>query len=258
MSVEPLIQLLPAFVLVFFRMAGMCLTAPLFGSARIPRRVRVLFAMAISLGMMPSIAVPAALPQSTWDLSAGIAGELLFGLAMGTALNFVFIAVQWAGEIIGQQMGLGLGQVFDPQHGASGSAVPDMYFLLTLTTFLVMQGHHAFLRGVRASFDALPLLGAGLDRNLFDLIVSLLQASTGIAIQLAAPMLIAMLVTDVVLGFLGKTVPQINIMSAGLSLRTLVGMIVLIAGLAMTSDVIARSFLDSMKLMSRAWQGSGA
>lgn len=255
MSLEPVLELVPAFVLVFFRLAGMMITAPLFGSTRVPRRVKLYFALALAVGMVPSVKGPAALPGSTWALAGGIAGELLFGLAIGTALNFVFVAAQWAGEIIGQQMGLGLGQILDPQHGPSGSVVADLYFLLTFLLFLALQGHHAFLRGVRDSFDTLPLLSAGLDRGLFDLVVSLLQSSTGLAMQLAAPTLIAMLVTDVVLGFLGRTMPQINVMSAGLSLRSLVGMFVLLAGMAFTSDAIAAGFVDSIRRIGQAWQG---
>ncbi|MGE5609125.1 MAG: flagellar biosynthetic protein FliR [Bacillota bacterium] len=253
MSSQWVYQLLPAFVLVVFRLAGMMLAAPLFGSARVPKRVKLMFALVLAAGLAPSIPTPP-LPGSTWQLAAGILGELLFGLAIGSALSFVFVAVSWAGEIIGQQMGLGLGQVFDPQFGQSGSVVGDLYFMLTLVIFLCIQGHHAFLRGVRDTFDSLPLLGVALDLNLLDLVTGLLQAATAMAMQLAAPTLVAMLITDVVLGFLSKTVPQINIMSAGLSLRAILGLLVLIVGLALTSDVISQGITDSLREIARAWQ----
>ncbi len=255
MPLDQVLQLVPAFVLVFFRLAGMIAAAPLFGSARVPQRVKLYFALVLALGLLPTVPTPTSLPDSTWALAAGIAGELLFGLAIGAALNFVFAAAQWAGEIIGQQMGFGLGQVLDPQHGTSGAVVSDLYFLMTLVAFLLLQGHHAFLRGLRQTFDLLPLLSAGLDYQLFDLVVGLLQASTGLAMQLAMPTLIAMLVTDVVLGFLGKTVPQINVMSAGLSLRAMVGMFVLLAGMAFTSDVIAAGLVDSVRQIAQVWHG---
>ncbi|HEX2973383.1 MAG TPA: flagellar biosynthetic protein FliR [Tepidisphaeraceae bacterium] len=254
MSLKAVYQLLPAFVLVFFRLAGMLLAAPLFGSGRVPKRVKLMFALVFAAGLLPSIPVPSQLPDSTWQLTLSILGELLFGLAIGSALSFVFIAVNWAGEIIGQQMGLGLGQVFDPQFGQSGSVVGDLYFMLTLVIFLVIQGHHAFLRGVRDTFDSLPLFTATVDQNLLDLVTGLLQSATSMAMQLAAPILVAMLITDVVLGFLSKTVPQINVMSAGLSLRALLGIVVLIVGLALTSDVISQGIWDSLREIAQAWQ----
>src|SRR5215210_7381717 len=101
---------------------------------------------------------PVTLPDSAWELAMAIGGEMAFGLAMGMALSLVFIAAQWAGEMIGQQMGLNLSEVFDPQFGRQGSIIGEFYFMLTLVIFLSIGGHHAMIQGVRASFDTLPLL----------------------------------------------------------------------------------------------------
>jgi len=255
MSLQQALQFVPTFVLAFFRVAGMMLTVPLFGSARIPRRLKVMFALVLTASLVPTLK-PVTLPATTWQLSAGIAGELLFGLAIGTALSFTFVAVNWAGEIIGQQMGLGIGQVFDPQFGGSGSVIGDLYFFLTLVIFLLVQGHHAFLRGVHASFTTLPLLSVGMTPALLDLVSGLLQSATALALQLAAPMLVTMLLTDVVLGFLGKTIPQINVMTAGLPLRSLLGMVVLIFGLMMTSRVVEQNMKDAALEIMHAFSGA--
>ena len=86
----------------------MMLFAPLFGSERIPRRVRLLLALVLAMAMTQGVKA-VSLPTTTWELTAGIAGEMAFGLAMGMIQSFVFIAAQWAGEIIGQQMGFSIG-----------------------------------------------------------------------------------------------------------------------------------------------------
>jgi len=255
MSLESALQFVPTFVLAFFRIAGVMVTAPLFGSSRIPRRLKVLFALVFAAAIAPTLK-PLMLPESAWTLTAGIGGELLFGLAIGTALSFTFVAVNWAGEIIGQQMGLGIGQVFDPHFGGSGSVIADLYFFLALVIFLIAQGHLAFLKGVRESFEALPLLSVSFNQNLLQLLSALLQSATALALQLAAPMLVTMLLTDVVLGFIGKTIPQINVMSAGLPLRVLAGMVVLIFGLMMCSRVIEESMLDAVKQVAQAFVGA--
>jgi flagellar biosynthetic protein FliR len=249
------LQFVPTFVLVFFRLAGMMLASPFFGSARVPRRVKLMCALVMALGAMPGIARPAQLPQTAWDLAAGIGGELIFGLAMGVILSMTFVAVQWAGEIIGQQMGLGIGAVFDPQFGGGGSVVGDLYFMLTIVIFLVIGGHRIFIRGVLGTFHTLPLLSVGMNQDLFDLSTDLLGGAVALALQLAAPMLVAMLLTDVVLGFVGKTIPQINVMTAGLSLRVMLGMVVLIVGLAMTSEVISQSMGNALREIERMWVG---
>src|SRR5687768_17851129 len=102
-------KIVPVFVLVFFRVAGMMLFAPLFGSHRIPKRVRALLALVIAFSMVNAVKGPVNFPPTAWQTAVAIGGEMMFGLAMGMILAFVFVSVQWAGEIIGQQMGLNLG-----------------------------------------------------------------------------------------------------------------------------------------------------
>jgi flagellar biosynthetic protein FliR len=205
------------------------------------------------MGVMGGMKEPVRLPDNTWQLAAAIGAELAFGLAMGMVLSLVFIATQWAGEMIGQQMGLNLGSVFDPQFGGQGSVLGDMYFMLTLVVFLAVGGHRSMLEGVRDSFEKLPLLSVGVDRPLFDMLTGLLGGATVLAVRLAAPMLVTMLVVDLVLGLIGKSMPQMNVMSAGLTLRSVVGMVIVIAGLALTSAVIRDSVTDSMRQAYAAW-----
>jgi flagellar biosynthesis protein FliR len=240
-----------AFVLAFFRLGGMMLSAPLFGSARLPRRIKLYMTLAMAVAAASGVNT-SAMPPSVWQIAAGIAGEIVFGLAIGMMLNLVFTAVQWAGEIIGQQMGLGIGQVFDPQSGQSGAIVGDVYFLLTMMMFLLAGGHRAFLAGVLDSFHRLPPLSAGLDAGLLDMVIGLLASATSLAMRLAGPMLVTMLAVDVVLGFLGRTIPQLNVMTAGLSLRAVVGMAVLVLGLATTSQVIRTSLMESLEQVKNA------
>ncbi len=256
---DAMLQLVQTYVLVLFRVGAMMLFAPLFGSNRIPRRVRGLLAIILAVGLAGGVRAPERLPGSTWELAMGIGGEMAFGLAMGMVLSFVFIAAQWAGEIIGQQMGLNMSEVFDPQFGTAGSVVGDMYFMLALIIFLTVPpwlggpGHHAMLRGLFDSFQALPLLSVGVNADLLDILVGLFHSTTTLAIQLAAPMLVTMLVVDVALGFVSKTVPQINIMTAGVTVRSVVGFIVLLVGLMLTSDVLRTAILESMTAVRVLW-----
>ncbi len=185
----------------------------------------------------------------------GIGGEIVFGLAMGMVLSFVFIAAQWAGDIIGQQIGFNLGEVFDPQYGSAGSVVGDLYYMLTLVVFLFVDGHRQMIRGIRDSFDSLPLLSVGMDASMFDLIVRTFSTATTLAIRLAAPMLVTMLIVDLTLGFLGKTMPQLNVMTAGLSIKSMVGMLVLIIGLTLysTPNVLQDAINESMNVARTVW-----
>ena len=253
MSIDDLLQTVPTFALVLFRVAGMMLFAPLFGSARIPRRIKGLLVIILALGLVPAVARPVEMPDTMWQLAIGIGGEMIFGLAMGMVLSFSFIAAQWAGEMIGQQMGLNISEVFDPQFGAQGSIIGEFYFMLTLVIFLAVGGHHAMVNGVRASFDVLPLLDARMTPSLLDTLVGLLRGALELAIQLAGPVFVTMLIVDVAMGFISKTMPQLNVMSAGLSMKSVIGMGVLLVGMTLTSGVIGERVLRSMETVSQLW-----
>jgi len=250
--IDSALQFVPTFVLVVFRLGGMMLYAPLFGSARVPRRVRLMLILVLAAGITPGVK-PVVEPDTAWGLALAIGGELTFGLAMGMVLSFVFVAVQWAGEIIGQQMGINLGEVFDPQFGGQSSVIGDVYFLFALVVFLTLGGHRSMIRGVRASFDALPLLSVGVNLGVQNLLMDLLRAATILAMQLAAPVLITMLIVDLVLGLIGRTIPQMNVMSAALTIRAAVGILVIWLGLAVTGDVIRGALEQSIKQARIGW-----
>ncbi len=241
---DDIVQFVQHFVLVVFRVTALMVFAPLFGSGRVPRRVKVLFAIILAAGLAPIVPLPVNLPDTVWQLAVGIGGEIMFGVAMGMALSLTFIAAQWAGEMMGQQMGFNMSEVFDPQFGTQSSMVGELYFMLTLVIFLVLNGHHAILLGIRDSFTHLPVLSVGIDANVLNLVIGLLTSATNLAIQLAAPMLLTMLVVDLSLGLVGKTMPQLNVMTAGMSLRSGVGIAVIIVGLGLSSRVIEQNLAD--------------
>jgi flagellar biosynthesis protein FliR len=242
----------PTFSAVLVRVGAMFLFAPLFGSGRIPKRVKGMLAVVMALALTPTVGV-ADMPGTIYELAVAIACEMMFGLAMGMVMSLVFVGAQWAGEMIGQQIGFNLGEVFDPQFGAAGSVVSDLLFMLTLVIFLCLNGHHAMLMGLHNSFAALPVLTAGRGAGGLDLLIGLLNSCTVLAAKLTAPVLCAMLVTDVVLGFISKSMPQLNVMSIGMSMRSLLGMVVITAGLVLTNETMTTAVADSMSTVMRTW-----
>lgn len=249
---EDVLQRVPVFVLVVFRLAGMMTLAPVFSSPRVPRRVKALLVIVLAFGVSGGVrAVP--LPDSTWELAVGIGGEMMFGAAMGMLVSFVFVAAQWAGEMIGIEMGLNMSEIFDPAMGSAGSLTGDVYYFLTLAVFLTVDGHHELLNAVRASFDVLPPLSLGVDKPLLDLLVGLLQSATILAVRLAAPVLVTVLVVDLALGLMGRAMPQFNVMQAGMSVRSIVGLVIVIVGLGLTAGVLRESLVKSLGLLRQMW-----
>lgn len=246
------------FALIFCRIAGLMIFAPLIGSALIPRRLRIMFAAVLTLAMVGSMPAGVQLPGAPWQLAAGLTGEFAFGAALGLALSLVFVAAQLAGAIVGQQLGFNLAGSLDPASGAGGNPFSDVYYILALFVFLLLDGHHAMMLGVRNSFDYLPPMAVGIDARFLDMITGMLMGATSLAVRVAAPACVAMLVVDLALGMIAKTIPQMNFMNIGTTLRMLVGLAVVILGLGLTATVLGGAINDGITLAERLWINAGA
>ena len=242
----------PLFALAFFRVAGVFLYAPLFGSTRVPRRVKLMLALVITLAVMPAVPPGTRLPDSTWGLAAAITGELLFGLALGMALSMALVAAQWAGQMVSQQLGFNLGETIDPQYGG-GTLVGDLYFLFALVVFLLIGGHRLVVQGLADSFAAIPLLTATIDRPLFDLLLAMFGTTAGLALRLAGPTFVALLAVDLALGCIGKTMPQMNLMTSGLSVRAALGIAVVVVGFGLTYAVLSDALAGDLTAARAVW-----
>jgi flagellar biosynthetic protein FliR len=244
------IHLVPGYLPALARVGAILMFAPLVSSSAVPARVRVLLAMALTLGLMPLAGVA---NPTTWpNLLLGILSEILIGVAIGTAMNLVFVGARMAGEIVAHQMGLGLAEMFDPAAGGESNVLGHAYGLLAIVVFLGINGHHALVNGIGQSFSALPLLSAINGQAMVNMIGSLLLSATTLALQLAMPIFVTMLIVDVASGMVGRTVPQVGMMTIGITLRAVVGMIVLVLCMAMTATLLSGATANWMQMVQAA------
>ena len=237
-DVSNLSQVALGFMLTFFRVAGLMLLAPIFGSARLPRRFKLMIAIVMAVPMFLAAPGRVAIPESTGALVVGFAGELAFGLTLGLTVAIVFIAAQWSGEMVGQQIGFNLAETFDPQYGGGGSLVGDLSYMLATAIFLIIGGHRALVTGVFESLSAVPPMSFVAGADLLDLVLGFLKAASNLALRLSAPMFVTMVVVDVSIGCISRTMPQLNVMSAGMAIRAIIGLGVLIVGVGVSSRVL--------------------
>lgn len=235
-----------SFAPVFLRIAGLLFFAPLLSGRVFPARLKLMLAAVLALATVGSM--PAPTPMQDWQLALGLAAEFALGAAMGFALSLVFVAAQLAGQIIGNQAGLNLGASLDPSGATVSSPLAQLYFILAGFVFLQMDGHHLAVLGLRASFDHLPPLTLVIDASLAGAITAMLASATMLALCIAAPACIALLVVDLALGMIGKTIPQLGFMSVGMTLRTVAGLAAVILGLGVTATVLARAMTDAARL----------
>ena len=219
------------------RVAGIVACAAPFAAAGVPRRVRIMLAIALAMGLS-STAGTATLPSTLGGTMLAVGGELMIGIAIGLGVNLLFVAAQWVGEIAAGQLGLNLSETFDPSSAEGRNALGHGYWLLTVVIFLGINGHHALVRGIRSSFETMPLYTIANSSALLDTFVRLLGTVTSLAVRLALPVFVTMLIVDLAVGMVGRTVPQMGLMTAGVTVRALVGLVVLVLGMALAVTVL--------------------
>jgi len=156
-----------------------------------------------------------------------VTGEFLIGLIFGFASSLIFTAVQMAGQILDMQIGFGIVNVLDPQSGQQLPLVGNFKYILALLVFLATNSHHLLLSALFNSFKLIPLTGGVFHTNIVQTIVDMVGGTFIIALKISFPVLLSLLLTDIALGILARTMPQMNIFVVGVPGKIIVGLFVL-------------------------------
>ncbi|MDR3736122.1 MAG: flagellar biosynthetic protein FliR [Acidobacteriaceae bacterium] len=240
-----LVPIMGALLTISVRLSGLMLFAPMFGSVAIPVRVKAIFVLALTVLLYPMLSARMpAISISQWPTV--VLGELLIGIALGVATNVVFDGVQMAGQILSIQMGYSLVNILDPQTQVDSTVVALFHQTMAMLIFLRLGVHFWILRAIVRSFDYLPP-SAGHFGTAFTVAALHVAASAfSIGIQIAAPVLSATLLADVALGLLGKASPQLPLMLLGPAVKSLLGILVMLAALRYWPALFERLFSRSM------------
>jgi len=204
------------FLLAFTRIAAMVMTAPVLGSRSVPIRFRVALAGLLTLTTFSLIQTNSTLLTSD-QFVAAFFSELTVGLILGLGVMIVFAAAQIAGTIIGQMAGIQLADSLDPQTGQPTSPVSQLFGILSLAAFALIGGPELIVSATLDTFVRFPV-GSTLEMgSLIELVPRLLQESFILALRGVAPAIAALLISTVVIGWISRTYPQMNLLSMGLS-----------------------------------------
>lgn len=185
--------------------------------------------------------LPPAIPPTVVELAIAIAGEFALGLVLGLGVMTLINGLQIAGQVIDQQTGLALGNVFNPGVDISGTVTGKTYYLLGITAFLLLEplgGHLLMMSSLLDSFQVLPVGEAYVSRFSVDLLSDLVHQSLSIGLLLAAPMIATMALVGIAMGFLGHTVPQVNILVVGFPLRSIIALLILTLTMSGAAEII--------------------
>jgi len=214
-----------SFILPLFRIGAVLMTMPIFGTTLVPSRIRLYFALAITLVVMPGL--PPMPPVQALDLSALllIAEQIIIGALMGLSLQLFFQAFVVAGQIISIQMGMGFASMVDPTNGVSAAVIGQFLTMLVTLLFLGMNGHLVVFEVLTESFTTLPVGSAMLVNHFWD-IANKMGWVLGAAMLLVMPAITALLVVNIAFGVMTRAAPQLNIFSIGFPLTLVLGLVI--------------------------------
>jgi len=216
------------YLAILLRISTVLFLIPIFSSAYVPGAIKSCLAIALAtmVYFLPHQAV-APLNFDAAFLLPIVVGEIIFGMTIGLSILMVIGAFQFAGELISFQMGFGFAQVADPQSGNQMAFLSGWFQLLVTLILFALNGHHVILRALVESFRTIPVGGFILGANTFSHMFALSAQMLVIGIKVAAPVMAALLLTQVGLGLVSKFAPQINILAASFPLTIMLGFIFL-------------------------------
>ena len=210
------------------RILGFLGAAPVFGNNAVPRRIKLMVGLAVTLGLMP---VVPSVPQAALDSWSGlllIVQQTLIGIAMGLVLRVVFAALDLMGEIISLQMGLSFATFFDPIAGGQTAVVGEFLTLLATLVLLSLNGHLLMLDALARSFEWLPVSATLPHRGGWMILVRFGASIFASGLLMALPVVTALLITNIALGVLTRAAPQLNLFAIGFPITLTVGFGVLL------------------------------
>jgi flagellar biosynthetic protein FliR len=243
------------FFLVLARISPLFILAPVFSSQMLVPRVRSVLAVAMTLALTPLALRGAKVPNAALPLVGLLVSNFLVGLALAYAVSCVFAAVQAAGVLADNFSGFSFGQMVDPINGNPGGALTNLYTIVGLVLFLAIGGDAWILRGLNATFTAVPVGDAVLVQPLASAAESAFSGVLLGGVEIAAPLILALVISDVAFGLVSRVVPQLNVFAVGFPMKIGIGLIVTAVTLPFFANWIANQIggtlmtaIDSLRI----------
>ena len=234
------------FFLTLARIGPLFVVAPLFSSKMIPVRARGVAAVALALGLSPVALGDEKIPVDALSIAGLVGKEALVGFAFAFSIAVLFAAVSIAGSFIDTLIGFSFGGLVDPVNGNQSSVLAQLYALIGVMVFIAIGGDTWMIQGLAKTYDLvgiteMPSIGAlvgGAQHTFSTIFIS--------AIALSAPVLIALIITDVAFGVVSRVMPQLNVFAVGFPAKILVGFVIVGASLPFVAGWLGNQLHQSV------------
>ncbi|MBF0377723.1 MAG: flagellar biosynthetic protein FliR [Desulfamplus sp.] len=237
------------FLLVLARFSVVLFMLPIFATRVVPRMVKTCLCMVLSLLLYSVVDIDSSIfPETAIETGLLIFTELMIGVVLSLCVRFFLGAIQFAGQIIGFQMGFSMVNVVDPLTGANVSILEEISYWMTLLIFLLFNGHHILILCVIDSFKIVPPGVFFFKQAILDKLTEQGTELFVLAIKIGAPVIASLLFTNVALGLTGKFAPQMNIMTVAFPFQILVGFMLFGFSLEIIK-IVTREYIGGLKAL---------
>lgn len=213
------------FLLVLVRITGMFFLSPIFGRRNIPNYYKVGFCFIFSIITANSVPVPELSQYSSLASYAVLIGkELLLGLMLGFISYLLFSGIYIAGQLIDMRIGFGMVSVFDPIANIQVPITADFYVVIATVMMLITDAHHILIHAIADSYNLLPIGEVIFNGDVITQIIKLFTNIFAIGFKIAAPITVSILITDIALGIISKSMPQLNVFMLGMPIKIILGL----------------------------------
>lgn len=235
-------------VLLFVRVASIIWLAPIFGSSTIPNTIKAGFAILVSIIAYPFVDFTnIVFIDNVVGLIFAVAKEAAVGMVIGYTSIMIFSALRLAGELLGRQMGFAIANVVDPLSNEQMSVMANMLYFLAVLVFLGTNMHHFFIRAIIRSLEVVKLGAFSPDGRIMDYVISLTATLFVTSVKIGAPLVAILLVVSAAMGIVAKTVPQLNILIAGMPIKIGVGLIGFLIMVPVYTNVMQDLFVTMLR-----------
>lgn len=238
------------FLLVLGRLSGLMLVAPLYGGRVIPMPVKLALAFIFALSLLPVADPPDSLAQAdVGTLAALMFKEIMLGVALGLAVALVTLAWQIAGSLLDLSVGFSYGGVLDPVTGNQTPQLQQLYGLLAVMLFLLLDGHELMLAALAKSFSLVALDQMVPEESFAKLILSVTLEMFRLGIGVCAPVLIALLLADLAFALVARVAPQTQIIQVEFAVKIPLALFAVAATLSFFAPVFSRGLREGLGLV---------
>lgn len=235
------------FIFVLIRCGSIIFAAPIFGAMNVPMQVKLGLSMLLALILTP-LTAHVAMPDTVISTVVSLAGEAFIGASIGLCMKFVFTGIEYAGQVASFQMGIGMASAYDPINSSQVTVLGKFMSILTLLVFLSVNGHLMIILALKKSFEVIPPYGFHFSGALIENMVVFSKEIFILAVKFAAPVIAILVFTNIALGIMARTVPQLNMFVVGFAITIFVGFVMIALSMPVFETAVNSVF-------DRMWEG---